>query len=195
MQLRHAASAEPAAWISHLTFLEATTFGPPGFEAYARLRFIPDPTPARPGQSENHVEAADDHISDLDQARVALAHLARHTTTAEQCYFCVWDGYPYKHLPVGPGPHKVLKLPHRDYWLMEGPLVALRSWETDLGQGGPTVPPAIIWPADRSWIFVSDVDPHWAGIGASHAAIAELLHDAVLDVVAADPHDPQPYYY
>ena len=192
MQLRHASGAEPAAWISNLTFLEATTFGPPDFEAYARLRFIPDPT--RRGQSENQVEMPDGHPSDLDQARTAFTHLARRTTTAELCYFCIWDGYPYERLPVGPGPHVVVNLPHRDYWLVEGPLAAMQSWETDLGEGGPLVPPAIVWPADRAWIFVSDVDPHWAGIGASRVVITELLDDPTLDVVVADPHDPQPSY-
>ena len=57
------------------------------------------------------------------------------------------------------------------------------------------VPPAFVWPADHAWIFVSDVDPHWAGIGASRAAIEELIDDPVLDVVAADPNLTQPYYY
>jgi hypothetical protein len=193
VQLRHATSAEPAAWISNLTFHEATTFGPPGFEAYARLRFIPDPT--RPGQSESQVDVPDEHLSDLDQARKVFACLARCTTTAGHCYFCIWNGYPYERLPVGPGPHVMVNLPDRDYWLMEGPLAALRSWEADLGEGGPWVPPAIVWPADHAWIFVSDVDPHWAGIGASRAAITALLDDPALDVVVADPQDPQPYYY
>ena len=80
MQLRHVSSAEPAAWISDLTFQQATTFGPPGFEAYARLRFIPDPT--HPGQREDQVQLPDDHLSDLNQARRVFAHLARQTATA-----------------------------------------------------------------------------------------------------------------
>ena len=192
MQLHHAADAEPATWISNLAFPEVTGFGPPGFEAYARLRFIPDPT--RPGQSENDVELPEEHVGDLDQARQVFAHLARRTTTAQHCYFCVWDGYPYKRLPVGPGPHVMVHLPHRDYWLMEGPLAGLQYWERNLGEGGPWVPPAFVWPADHAWIFVSDVDPHWAGIGASRAAITELLDDPVLDIVTADPQDLQPYY-
>jgi hypothetical protein len=88
----------------------------------------------------------------------------------------------------------MVHLPHRDYWLMEGPLAGLQFWETDLGEGAPGVPPAIVWPADHAWIFVSDVDLHWAGLGASRAAIADLLNDPVLDVVSADPKDPRPYY-
>ena len=193
MQLRHVRDAEPAVWISDLTFVEATTFGPSGFGAYARLRYIPDPT--RPGQSENDIEVSDDHPSDLDQARLAFTHLARHTETAEHCYFALWDGYGYDRPSVGPGPHLMLDLPHRRYLLMEGSLDALRFWETDLGRVGPLVPPAFVWPADHAWIFVSDVDPHWAGIGASRAAITELIEDTVLDVVAADPDLAQPSYY
>jgi hypothetical protein len=185
-------SAEPAVWISDLTFQQATTFGPPGFEAYARLRFIPDPT--HPGQREGQVQLPDDHLSDLDQARRVFARLARQTTTAEHCYFCIWDGYPYQGLPIGPGPHVTVHLPHRSFLLMEGPLGALQTWETDLGRGGPMVPPALVWPADHAWIFISDVDPHWAGIGASREAIGGLLEDPVLDVVAADPREQQPYY-
>lgn len=193
MRLRGASSAEPADWISGLSFREATSFGPSGFAAYARLRYIPDPT--RTGQSENEVEVSEDHLSDLDQARRAFAHLARHTGTAERCYVGIWDGYNDDRLPVGPGPPVMLHLPHRSYLLMEGPLAALRFWETDLGAGAPLVPPAFVWPADHAWIFVSDVDPHWAGIGASTEAIEDLIEDPVLDVVAADPNLSQPSYH
>lgn len=89
----------------------------------------------------------------------------------------------------------MVDLPHRRYLLLEGSLDALHSWETDLGLGGPSVPPALVWPADHEWIFVSDVDPHWAGIGASQAAMTELLRDPFLDIVPADQQAQQPYYY
>lgn len=193
MQIRHVSSAEPAAWISGLTFQEVTTFGPTGFAAYARLRFIPDP--ARTGQREDQVEVAEDHLSDLEQARRAFDHLAKHTTTADHCYLCIWDGFRYDELPVGPGPHVMVDLPHRRYLLLEGSLDALHSWETDLGLGGPLVPPALVWPADHEWIFVSDVDAHWAGIGASQEAMTELLNSPLLDIVPADQQAQQPYYY
>jgi hypothetical protein len=193
MQVRQATSAKAAAWISNLTFQEATTFGPPGFASYARLRFIPDPT--RPGQREDQVEVSEDHLSDLDQARRVFTHLAEHTKTPDHCYLCVWDGFHYDRLPRGSGPYVMVDLPHRRYLLLEGPLDGLRTWETDLGRGGPLVPPAFVWPADHAWIFVCDVDPHWAGIGARREAIDELLNDPVLDIVSADPSQPQPYYY
>ena len=191
MQFRHADSAEPATWISRLTFQEATTFGPPVFESHVRLRFIPDPI--RPGQSENEIEVPEGHPSDLDQARRAISHLTAHTTTPDCCYLCIWDGYHYDHLPAGP--RVAVDLPHRRYLLLEGRLDGLQTWETELGHGAPPVPPAFVWPADHAWIFVSDVDPHWAGIGAHQPAIDELLSDPVLDIVVADPTKPQTYYY
>lgn len=192
MQLRHVADPSAAAWVSGWSFEDLVGFGPSGFEAYARLRYIPDPT--RPGQREAEVQVQVDHPSDLDQARRALDRLARHTAAADHCYFCVWDGYGDLDLSTTPGSPVVLHLPDRSYTLVEGPLAALRTWETELGRGGPLVPPALVWPADHRWCFVSDVDPHWAGIGASAEAVADLVGDPALDVVVADPREPQPYY-
>jgi hypothetical protein len=51
-----------------------------------------------------------------------------------------------------------------------------------------------VWPADRTWCVAKDVDPHWAGIGADDDAIEPLLADPALDVVRADPTQPQPRY-
>jgi hypothetical protein len=52
----------------------------------------------------------------------------------------------------------------------------------------------LVWPADHAWCIANDVDPHWAGIGASVAAIDELLADPRLDIVRDDPGQAQPYY-
>src|SRR3954471_17783628 len=66
-------------------------------------------------------------------------------------------GYPSD--PV----HLTVNLPNRSFLPMEGPLGALQTWDTDLGRGGPMVPPTLVCPADHAWIFISDVNPHWAG--------------------------------
>src|SRR5215213_8014902 len=47
----------------------------------------------------------------------------------------------------------------------------------------------------ESWCFAHDVDPHWAGIGAEQALIDTLLNAPELDVVPAQPTEPQPTYY
>lgn len=67
--------------------------------------------------------------------------------------------------------------------------------DEDLGSGSPVAPPAFVWPADHRRCFACDVDPHWAGVGAEHAAVDALVAHDQLDVVPARPADPQPLYY
>ena len=78
-----------ADWIAHsdLRWSQLVGFGPAGFDAYARLRFLPDP--AGPGQSENDVPAEDWRTDPLPRL---FEVLATHTATPEDCYFCVWEG-------------------------------------------------------------------------------------------------------
>lgn len=168
-------------------------FGPPDFPAYVRLRYIPDPT--KPDQSESDANVADDHPSDFEQAQRALDHLRRFTTTPEDCYFCVWEGwFDVRSRPAAlDGP--MVTIPDRRYFLLRGSLTDLGSWNETLGGAGAPPRPDFAWPADHSWCLASDVDPHWAGIGAGQAAIASLLNDPELDVVPAQPAEPQPTYY
>ena len=88
----------------------------------------------------------------------------------------------------------MVTIPHRKYFLLHGSLYDLGSWHETLGPVG-SFPPAFAWPADQSWCFAHDVDPHWAGIGAEQALIDTLLNAPELDVVPAQPTEPQPTYY
>jgi hypothetical protein len=180
-----------ADWIarSELPWQRLVGFGPAGFDAYARPRFLPDPT--RPGQDEN-APAGEGRRS--DQLPALFEVLAAHTTTPDDCYFCVWEGYAAS--PTAAPPQVVV--PHRAYWLFRGPLADVGTWDTAagwprrcrLGQ----VEAAFAWPADRAWCVAHDVDPHWAGIGGTGALIAALATDRRLDAVAADPTQDQPSY-
>ena len=49
-------------------------------------------------------------------------------------------------------------------------------------------------PSDHAWCVAADVDPHWAGVGATVATIERLLSDRRLDAVATDPDSEQPAY-
>jgi hypothetical protein len=164
-----------ADWItrSGLPWYQLVTFGPAGFDAYARLRLLPDPV--RPGQSESDAEAEDWRIEQLPRL---FAALAAHTTTAGDCYVGVWDGWGQ----AEPAPKVVV--PHREFWLFRGPLTGI----------GADDQAAFVWPADRAWCFTHDVDPHWAGIGGSAELIHHLVADPRLDVVPADPAEQQPSY-
>ena len=117
--------------------------------------------------------------------------LAAFTSTPHDCWFAVWDGYAGSlDLPAG---LPLLELPHRRYGLLNGDLAGLDRWKEAVGSDSPD-PPAFVWPTDQQWCFASDVDPHWAGVGAEEAAVRALLQAPGLDVVRADPTARQPAY-
>jgi hypothetical protein len=210
-----------ASWIttSDLPWQQLVTFGPPEFEAYARLRFLPDPVYS--GQPEIEIDA--DGPSEHEQLRATVEILSQHTRTPDDCYFCLWDGWGSQIYgadgtqilndgtgtmspvpgtapappPTGLNGPKVV-IPHRAYFLFHGTLSEFCGWDTDGIWPGHShsqlADPAFIWPADHSWCVANDVDPHYAGVGADSTAINDLLAHPGLDVVLADPRVEQPHY-
>lgn len=85
-------------------------------------------------------------------------------------------------------------LPYRRSALLHGSVSDIDGWADELGGGLSIAPPAFVWPADHSWCFACDVDPHWAGIGGPPAAVDALVGDPHLDVVPARPTEAQPVY-
>lgn len=193
MSLGYCLDISAADWLtqSGTPDLQLLLFGPSGFEAYGRLRYIPDPRAA--GEAEADAELPPWHPPDLAQARRAIQRLDAFTTTPRDCYFCVWEGYSDIVLPPALM-DSLVTLPYRRYALLRGAVTDIDRWEQALAVRGPCAPPAFAWPADHSWCWASDVDPHWAGIGASPAAVEALRADPVLDVVPARPGEPQPAY-
>jgi hypothetical protein len=196
-----------ADWIvdSGIAWERLVGFGPPGFPAYARLRFFPDP--AFVGQSQNDVDCDRGAPSDVARLRASMETLTRHTGTPDACYFCVWEGWPLQRregtAERSVHPSAVLDvpqvvIPNRAYFLLKGDLSDLAQWDATrawLGQRRLLdVPPAFMWPADHAWCIACDVDQHYAGIGAATAAIDQLLADPRLDPVPADPREIQPAY-
>ncbi|HEX7662511.1 MAG TPA: hypothetical protein VF444_23855 [Pseudonocardiaceae bacterium] len=192
--LRRSEDTSAAAWLtaSDASPERLITFGPAGFEAYARLRYIPDPDMS--GMSEADVQLPDDHLSDITQARIVLLALADYTQAANDCYFCVWEGYSGSFLDPDLTKGPLITVPYRRYVLFTGALTDLADWENEFGDGEPCPPPAFAWPADHRWCFTSDVDPHWAGIGASTDAIKSLTARTDVDVVPTSPTSAVPRY-
>ena len=192
--------SDPAAakWIatSDERWWNLVTLGPPGFPAYARLRFIPDP--AYEGQSENDAVRQDDVLSDADQLRIAVGTLLLHTGTPTEGYLLVWDGWGGDSFPerVLRAPRVVV--PNREYYLCRVSLPDFvsgaieDSWQAETGQPMPL--PAFIWPSGRAWCITSDVDPHWAGIGAEQVLIEALLTESRVDVVRVEANQKLPFY-
>jgi hypothetical protein len=168
--------------------------GPPGFEAYARLRFLPDPV--YPGQPEIHLDQ--DGPPEHELLRATVEVLREHTTAPDDVYYCLWDGWGLGDYPpsmlIGPR----VEIPNRDYFLLHGTLSDFGDWDAaEVSPGHPRFhlpDPAFIWPADQTWCVANDVDPHYAGIGASSTAVEHLLTHAGLDIVSTDPRIEQPHY-
>lgn len=193
MQLTPCTTLSAAAWITEADtpWQQLVSFGPPNFPAYARLRFLPDPQ--HTGQKENEAEFGDARLSEADQLHVVMTILRKHSRTPDDFYFGFWDGN-WGLTFSGP----TVDVPNRSYFLFRGAVSELGEWNTS-GSDDHTLRatepiPALIWPADHAWCVAKDVDPHWAGIGASIEAVRELLADPRLDVVLADPTEEQPIY-
>ncbi len=210
-----------AGWImaSDRPWDQLVGFGPEAFPAYGRLRFLPDPDDE--GQRENDLDF-DVAETETAQLRVVLESLTRHTSTPDDCYFCLWDGWAdieggdgARVLDVRQGttskgpliapafPPSVLEgpkvvVPNREYYLFRGSIGDFGDWgAAEMWPGQPRLEmpdPAFIWPEDHAWCIANDVDPHWAGIAADVSAIDQLVADPRLDVVPADPHEVQPFY-
>ncbi|WP_432542599.1 hypothetical protein [Kineococcus sp. SYSU DK002] len=189
-----------ADWITGSTrpWHQLVALGPAGLPAYARLRFLPDPT--HPGQGEGDVEFDEgpDAPSENDRMRSAATILAAHTSTPDECFFAVWDGWGL--VPTDPATTRI-EVPNRGYSLFRGAVPDFgdgREWSRVFNpppypwRAGPD--PAFTWPRDRAWCLTKDVDPHYATIGASRAAVRELLDHPDLDVVPLEPGEEPPHY-
>lgn len=191
--LTFCSDVSPADWISasELPWNRLVTFGPAGFAAYARLRFLPDP--AYPGQRELDVDRHDVRPERV-QLPMLFEALATHTVTPDDCYFCLWEGFG----TIGAFPPSVLAgprvvVPGRIYLLFHGPL-STSQWPAANKRPEAYWPPAFVWPTDHDWCVAFDVDPHWAGIGADAVVIDQLIRDPRFDVVRADPSESQPRF-
>ncbi|RVW09051.1 hypothetical protein EGT67_12905 [Prescottella agglutinans] len=194
MSITRCADLSAARWLerSDEDWQRLAARGPRGFEKYARLRFIPDPS--YPGQREGEVHVGPDALSDNEQLAVVLTELAQHTTTPDDCHFCIWDGWPSF---SGDDPMPKVSIPNRDYFLFRGSLADVADWDArikSLLDDTEAPPPAFAWPADHAWCVTSDVDPHFASIGAHADAVDRLVTDTRVDVVVDDPDTEPPYY-
>ena len=202
MSLSVCTDISAANWLvgQDLPWYQLTASGPIGFPAYARLRFIPDPT--YEGQRENDAESPadaltptdDGYLTENDQFKIVAEILSPYTSTPDDCFFCLWDGWGWD--AVGDD-LSMVKIPNRDYWLFRGALTDLGNWGSAVKtERHETVQnPAFMWPADHAWCVTGDVDPHFAVIAGPAEAIDLIIADPRLDAVVDDPNVPPPRYY
>ena len=133
---------------------------------------------------------------------VALSRfLSDFTSTPEQYFFAVWDGYgsfsvggsalmtPSGGIPLLPpmGVEKAQRIKGvaREYLLYSGPPTFIDFLDFS-GLDGPN----IWWPADRSWCVSTDIDLDSTYVGGSEECIERLLSHPSLEVLRTTSDAP-----
>jgi hypothetical protein len=150
----------------------------------------------------------------LTEDASALAAIARGwTSTPDDCWFCVGDGFGWDGDSVtavftadGEPPAEVVKEPRQDpvpAQIRAGPRVGLPNREYLLyrGPGEDVTATATLnhawgqcaslwWPADHAWCVASDVDLPWTYVGGPRGLIDAILADDLIEALPASPDDP-----
>lgn len=135
--------------------------------------------------------------------------LSNYTSTPENCWYCLWDGFGN----LSPGgsvglasvsgfgreptiPAAAVEQPdyvesprveteHRDYILFSGELAAASEFlKYPMRQS-----PNIWWPDDRAWCVATDIDLQSTYVGGPAGCIDAVLDNPALEAFPADPED------
>lgn len=125
---------------------------------------------------------------DLATARALVEVLTRHTTTPEDVFVAVWEGWGDIPPQQFPGAAR-LASSHRGHMLLRGPLRGVLT-----AVGVPPVPAEPVtglwWPRDRAWVVGSEIDFEWTFVAASEALANELLDHEGLEVLPTSGDAP-----
>ena len=163
-ELRPADNADAARWLlaADVDWSDLVRFGPPCFDAYARVAFT---------QPSDDV----DPVGELPSLRTALMTLTSFTATPDSGYAAIWEGWSGGWSPRAPR----VAIPHREMLLFTGPLTALRdapalAWLGTTEEYG-FQEPHLVWPSDRAWCLACDVDEEIEFTVGCSAEAAEVL--------------------
>lgn len=147
------------------------------------------------------------------------AILSEHTSAAASCWFCLWDGYGWIYgspavsgivfvpvedtssagepvsIPSGLPPEVLqqpkVELPHRSYFLFNGPLHATGElgWTDPWGNFDPQSP-NLFWPRDHAWCVATEIDLFCTLVAGSENLAETLLTDSRFEAWRVFPGDP-----
>lgn len=126
---------------------------------------------------------------------VAVAEvLARHTTTPDDCWFCVWEGYGSAWTILNRLAERAPRvgLEHRACLLFRGPVTAAAAFH----EGPWFQSPTLWWPDDRAWCVASELDIYSTYVAAARIAVRALITNSALEVIectAENDIDNGPY--
>lgn len=135
----------------------------------------------------------------LTLLRSVAGFLERWTDERELCWFAMWEGNGAwwkeahsnltsdgpTHDPFDDERDAVLRsthrvhTPHRDYFLMRGPLASVITLYDAAGDQSP----ALWWPDSRAWFVSTEVDAFSTYVGGSAQMIEELLRSDKIEAV------------
>lgn len=143
----------------------------------------------------------------LNTLQALCAVLSQHTSTPNECFFAMWEGWGQLHggharvwltsggrgVPAAPllSPDELdverVRLPHRNYLLMSGPLTAVSDLARYDGPGTwVSQSPSLIWPADGSWCLATEIDFDSTLVGGPTPAIDKILSSPNLEAMPVD---------
>jgi hypothetical protein len=167
-----ARDAGPATWIGASPEVDdwaRLQFGPPCFESYVRVNLTTD------DELDAWEEATEPSAPKPDSIKEALEVLLDHTTTPDDAYAGIWDGWRMQPaLPKAPR----IAVAGRSLLLFTGTVLELRfaagtAWNGEPTDGGAE--PHWLWPADHSWFLACEVDEYVDfSIGCSTLASSSL---------------------
>jgi hypothetical protein len=130
-----------------------------------------------------------------DDARALVSIAREYTTTPQQCWCCIWEGYGGTRVPYGPssepgypplpplipdevreGPKVVA--PYRNYFLYESSIDASFIDTFQLLDGHS---PTLWWPDDHSWFVGTEIYSDSTYVGGPRAMIEAILQCADLE--------------
>jgi hypothetical protein len=158
---------------------------------------------------------------ELSRLTRLCAVLRQHTKTPQSCCFCLWNGYGWlddrqnssivfarADEPIAApaetradtlppairdavGRDARVRLPYRDYLLLEGPLEAA----TEIGwtlAGERFIPqsPNLFWPSDHAWCMASEIDLFCTLVAGSNELAEDLLAEPSLETWRVFADDP-----
>lgn len=116
-----------------------------------------------------------------------VAVLQAATDTPEDVFVAVWTGwggFPYQRFAGA----VVLPTEARGHRLLRGPLTGVLQPVSDHAEALETS--GIWWPADRSWVVVTEVDFEWTFVAGSQALMDQLANHSDLEVLHTDMDAP-----
>ncbi|MBM4542137.1 hypothetical protein GS463_24475 [Rhodococcus hoagii] len=134
------------------------------------------------------------------EASVLATILRHHTTTPDECWFAIWDGYGDEGRP----PAGIERLDaSRNMVVLHGPITAAEArFGAAPHHSGGGCSANLWWPNDHTWCVATDIDHKSTHVGGNSACIDAILTDPRLEAFpvsgtqfigwAADTVNPHP---